>query len=116
VRDLDAVITEYVYELKARNRAAGTTGNYPYTIRLFTDWLATQDDPPAEVAEITRQHITRWATRSSRSGGRGRRTGRWAAGRVGTAAPSARWSGRQDPSGLLIEVDLPRSHRGPRDR
>ena len=60
MQDLDAVVTEYVYELKARNRAPGTIRNYRYTIGLFSEWLATQDDAPANVAEIDRQHVTRW--------------------------------------------------------
>jgi site-specific recombinase XerD len=60
VQDLEAVLTEYTYDLKARNRAAGTIRNYRYSLGLFTAWLAEQDDAPAKVADITRQHVTRW--------------------------------------------------------
>lgn len=54
------MVTEYAYELRGRNRAPGTIRNYRYSIGLFADWLVTQDDAPAKVAEITRQHVTRW--------------------------------------------------------
>ena len=60
MKDLDPILTEYVYELKARGRAAATIRNYTYTLGLFNTWCAELDDPPVTVAAVGKEHIIRW--------------------------------------------------------
>lgn len=60
MRDLEPILVEHAYELRAANRAERSIENRLYNLHLFADWLADQDDPPEAVAGVTTGHVTRW--------------------------------------------------------
>jgi site-specific recombinase XerD len=60
MQDFEAVLTEYTYDLRAGNRAAGTIHNYLYTLRLWCDWLIGQDDAPPTITDVGKEHVARW--------------------------------------------------------
>ncbi len=60
MRDFEPIVTEYTYDLRAGNRAAGTIRNYLSTLRVWCDWLDGQKDAPATVADVRKEHIARW--------------------------------------------------------
>jgi site-specific recombinase XerD len=62
VKDLDPILTEHAYELRAANRVERSIENRTYNLTLFADWLAATDDPPATVTDVTTGHITRYLT------------------------------------------------------
>jgi site-specific recombinase XerD len=65
VQDFEPVLTEYTYDLKAGNRSPGTIRNYTYTLGLWNDWLVGQVDAPAVVADIRKEHVSRWVAERS---------------------------------------------------
>jgi site-specific recombinase XerD len=60
MQDLDPILTEYVFDLKARGRAPATIRNYRYTLGLFAAWCDDQDPAPARVADVDKNLVTRW--------------------------------------------------------
>jgi site-specific recombinase XerD len=60
MRDLEPVLTEYTYDLRQQNRAAGTIRNYLMTLRQWSAWLAEQNDAPKALSDVRKEHITRW--------------------------------------------------------
>ena len=60
MRDFEPTLLEYTYELRGEGRAAGTIGNYTRTLTTWATWLADQDDAPDVIADVRKEHITRW--------------------------------------------------------
>lgn len=60
MHDLEATMTEYVYDLKGRDTAPGTIRNYTSTLAAWADWVAAQDDAPFALADVAKEHVTRF--------------------------------------------------------
>jgi site-specific recombinase XerD len=60
LRDLEPVLTEYVYDLRARNVVEGTITNYKRSLHLWCDWIGKQKNGPKKLADVRKEHISRF--------------------------------------------------------
>ncbi len=60
LKDFDPVLVEYVYDLRARNVVDGTITNYRKSLHIWCDWLDRQKGSPTLLAEVRKEHISRW--------------------------------------------------------
>jgi site-specific recombinase XerD len=60
MRDFESALLEYRLDLQYLRRAPGTIRNYLHSLRLWSEWLDRQDDPPETVADVKKSHVQGW--------------------------------------------------------
>jgi site-specific recombinase XerD len=55
VKDLDPLLTEHAYDLRARQKAARSIDNRVRNVTMFAEWCDAET-----VADVTPGHVTRW--------------------------------------------------------